>query len=68
MVNARTDLDLSEQIRQLELKVEQELIKLKMAEAILKDVLRECETPVVVPELLELVRLWDECDSASSSD
>ncbi|KAJ7884371.1 hypothetical protein B0H14DRAFT_2700698 [Mycena olivaceomarginata] len=63
-----SDLDLSEQIRQLELKVEQELIKLKMAEAILKDVLRECETPVVVPELLELVRLWDECDSASSSD
>jgi hypothetical protein len=49
----------------MELNVEEERIKLKMAEEILQDVLRECETPAVVPELLKLVRTWDDFDRAS---
>ncbi|KAJ7097607.1 hypothetical protein C8R44DRAFT_811778 [Mycena epipterygia] len=48
-------LNVAEQLRQMELCIEEEHLKLKMAETILEDVLRECETPVVVPELLKLV-------------
>ncbi|KAJ7220654.1 hypothetical protein GGX14DRAFT_559443 [Mycena pura] len=44
---------------QMEL-IEEERVKLHMTEKILEDVLRECETPVVVPELLKLVQAWDE--------
>lgn len=39
----------------MELCVEEEHLKLKMAEEILEDVLRECETPAVIPELLKLM-------------
>ncbi|KAJ7097609.1 hypothetical protein C8R44DRAFT_889147 [Mycena epipterygia] len=48
-------LNVAEQLRQMELCVEEEYLKLKVAETILEDVLRGYETPVVVPELLKLV-------------
>ncbi|KAJ7934400.1 hypothetical protein B0H13DRAFT_2305823 [Mycena leptocephala] len=63
-----SDLDLAEQVRRMGLEVEEERVRLKTAEGILADVLRECETPMVVPELLKIVRLWEECDSPMSDD
>ncbi|KAJ7489183.1 hypothetical protein FB451DRAFT_1223993 [Mycena latifolia] len=57
-----SNLGLAEQIKEKELIIERERIKLKMAEKTLQDVLRECETPVVIPELLRMVELEDECD------
>jgi hypothetical protein len=47
-------------VQQLELTLENERIKLQAAEMILQDVLRECETPAVVPELLKLIDICDE--------
>lgn len=51
--------DAAEQKEQLSLRVAREKAKLREGEKLLGDVLRECEKPVVVPELLELAgRLW----------
>ncbi|KAJ7705593.1 hypothetical protein B0H17DRAFT_1193248 [Mycena rosella] len=58
---SESDLNLSEQVRQMELIMAHERAKLKLAEKILEDVLRECDTPVVIPELLKLVLSRDEC-------
>ncbi|KAF7369197.1 Glycoside hydrolase family 1 protein [Mycena venus] len=52
-----SDLNFSEQIRELEQTLESERSKLQTAEKALGDVLRECETPVIVPELLKLVEM-----------
>ncbi|KAJ6598235.1 hypothetical protein DFH09DRAFT_1356557 [Mycena vulgaris] len=50
-----SDLDLTDQVRQMKVTIQQERTKLKMAEKILEDVLRECDTPMVIPELLKMV-------------
>ncbi|KAJ6498567.1 hypothetical protein C8R47DRAFT_1112121 [Mycena vitilis] len=55
------DLTLTKQVQQqLELALENERAKLQIAEKILEDVLRECETPAIVPELLKLTEMFDE--------
>ncbi|KAJ7489175.1 hypothetical protein FB451DRAFT_1390349 [Mycena latifolia] len=56
-----SDLDLGEQVQEMELIIEHERIKLKLAEMILEDVLRECATPVVIPELLKMMESGDKC-------
>ncbi|KAJ6551198.1 hypothetical protein B0H19DRAFT_164012 [Mycena capillaripes] len=58
--------NLTKQVQELELILETERTKLQAAETILADVLRECETPVVVPELLKLAEMWDDPECAIS--
>ncbi|KAJ7677967.1 hypothetical protein DFH06DRAFT_1167506 [Mycena polygramma] len=59
--SAAADSTLTKQVQQqLELTLEKERAKLQVAEKILEDVLRECETPAIVPELLKLAEMFDE--------
>ncbi|KAJ7176790.1 hypothetical protein C8R46DRAFT_1077332 [Mycena filopes] len=53
MLGLGTQLD--DAVKQLALRVADEYLRLRAAEEILGDVLRECERPVVVPGLLALV-------------
>ncbi|KAF8201334.1 hypothetical protein K438DRAFT_1965833 [Mycena galopus ATCC 62051] len=62
------DLDFAEQIRQLELTLEDERSKCHTVEKLLEDMLRECETPVVVPQLIKLAEMCDEDECAMLGD
>nr|GAT60644.1 glycoside hydrolase family 1 protein [Mycena chlorophos] len=54
---ALRELELAEQIRNINQKIKEERAQLRSTEKILEDVLRECERPVVVPELIECDRV-----------
>ncbi|KAF7324816.1 Glycoside hydrolase family 1 protein [Mycena kentingensis (nom. inval.)] len=49
-----SEVDLAKQTTELSRLVAEERAKLQSAETTLQDVLRECENPVVVPELVRL--------------
>ncbi|KAJ7779208.1 hypothetical protein B0H16DRAFT_808810 [Mycena metata] len=55
-------LDVVEQMEQLSLRIASEKVNLREAQQILADALRECEMPVVVPELLKLMQGHNEYD------
>ncbi|KAJ7251131.1 hypothetical protein B0H12DRAFT_649579 [Mycena haematopus] len=67
-VDGSQDLDFADQICQLELKLENERTKLQSVEKLLEDVLRECETPVVVPELRKLAEMCGGDEYTMSED
>ncbi|KAJ7843118.1 hypothetical protein B0H14DRAFT_3456424 [Mycena olivaceomarginata] len=59
-IKSSPDFNFSEQIGPLGLTLVNERTKLEAAAKLLEDVLRECENPVVVPELLKLAEMYDE--------
>ncbi|KAJ6482511.1 hypothetical protein C8R45DRAFT_1215285 [Mycena sanguinolenta] len=62
------DVNFTEQISQLEATLETERTKLHAIEMLFEDVLRECETPVLVPELLKLAEMCGGDECAMSED